>query len=186
MSSLKYSNILVLGLSGSGKSFISEKFNDLGWNIISAGDVLRDICSDLEMSTDRKTLRQYGKRILKEKGITYFADLLINKKCSTRCNVFEGIRSLEVIQIIKKKLDCMILFIDCSSENRLERLKTRDNLSFSEYNELEEDIYEQQVYEMKKYADIIINNNLTKDELEKQLISLKLIDCKKTSNKLLH
>lgn len=155
----KDTSIIISGLPGSGKSLASKYFEQNNWHIISAGDILRELCIECGLPCDRSSLQLFGARILREKGNEYFASLLTNKVRMQNQIVFEGIRPLEVAKIIKQEFSSKLIYIECCDEIRYRRLVNRDGISEKEFKLLEMNQLESQVTNFKLISDFVIENN---------------------------
>jgi len=151
--------VLIVGLPGSGKSLAASTMHELGWHIISAGDIIRNLCVKEGLSTDRETLQKFGENLLKSKGNKYFAQLLMDNISNYERVVIEGIRPVNVINIIKKTTNCTLIYIDANKNNRFHRLIDRDHLGQTAFSNIEKRLLERQVVTSQKLADIVIINN---------------------------
>lgn len=167
--------LIIAGLPGSGKSLAAEFLYSEGWQIVSAGDTIREMCRKEGMDQSRLTLQEYGANLLKEKGHEYFSDALIAKAINERPVVFEGIRPPEVIKILKEKIHGKVIYIEASNQNRFNRLKHRDNINTNSFQDLNSNNIETQVCQVKEMANYIINNNSTKYDFKSKLLEI----CKK-------
>lgn len=161
--------VIIIGLPGSGKSTASKTLSNSGWHIVSAGDIVRSMCIKEGLGESRKVLQSYGESLFKDNGVNYFSSLLINKAPKYGCTVFEGIRPVEVIKHMKKKLQCWVVYIESSSFNRFERLKIRDHITQYSFLKLESNSIEKQVSTMKDLANIVITNNYSLKEFDENI-----------------
>ena len=167
--------ILVSGLSGVGKSYLSKILEKKGYTITSASSILRKECSnELGDNVSRNILRKYGKEMLANYGEKYFADLLIKNLDLEKKNVLEGIRPFKSIEHISKRYDGIIIYIESEPTIRFQRLVKRDNMNIAEFNNMENDLHEKQIEKVKEIADIILYNNSSIKDFETQILSLKL------------
>lgn len=164
--------LILAGLPGSGKSHASNILKGIGWKIVSAGDLVRELCIEMGLDTKREILQRVGVELLKKRGDDYFANMLINKANGAQLIVFEGIRPQGVIEYIRKHLKCLIVYIDASDSVRYLRLRERDTISLESFEKLNEHDLERQVNCSFSLADVIIDNNGGLFDYEKTIINL--------------
>lgn len=156
----KVYSIILVGFPGSGKTTGAKYLKKLGWDIISAGDIIREMSIQEGLPTSRKYLQEFGARLLQEKGYEYFADIMLSKSSSSDKVVFEGIRPVQVVDLIKKALPkVLIIFIEAKSVLREKRLIKSKNIKHKDFIEMEENPLECEVMKIKPIADIVINND---------------------------
>jgi dephospho-CoA kinase len=164
--------VLFVCLPGSGKTTAAKQLEKRGWFLVSAGDVVREICLKSGLPIDRATLQECGSNLLNEKGEEYFATLLITKGRGHRKVVFEGIRPLGVVSAIREKsAKTLLVFVDASEETRRARLSSRDGLNLRQFSDLEHSSFERQVLDLRNLADVIVENNGSKGQFFKNLVS---------------
>jgi len=161
--------LVIVGLPGSGKSLAAGIMREVGWHVVSAGDTIRDLCISSGLETDRETLQKFGEDLLSHEGDDYFAKLLIDKALNHERVVIEGIRPVNVINIIKQEPNCILVYIDVNQENRFHRLTDRDHIGENEFSNIEKRLLEQQVATTKKLADVIIPNNGSIESFESEV-----------------
>ena len=153
-------SVVLAGLPGSGKTTAARYLNSLGFDIISAGDTIREMCSAEGRSLSREALQDYGARLLKEKGYSHFAQILIRKAGSSQKVVFEGIRPVQVVQQLKEVLpDVYIIFVDTTDATRRARLRQYRGVDDRGYAELINVPLEQEVLRIREMADSVIVND---------------------------
>ena len=119
--------ILLTGMPGSGKSIVVEIAKELGIEVLSMGDIVREEVAKRGLEPTSANML----RIAKELRITYgpdaIAKLLINrlKKIESRLVLIDGVRNLQEVRVFRDYGDCVILAIHSSPKTRYERLRKR-------------------------------------------------------------
>lgn len=150
--------VILAGLPGVGKSRGASVFKESGWLVVSAGDVIRDMCSEAGLPLDRKSLQQFGLDVLDSKGDEYFANVILGKIRGVEKVVIEGIRPLRVVELIKNEVDCIVAYISSSKLIRYERLREKDGIEYEEFLLLEESEIEKKSLCIESIADVVIFN----------------------------
>lgn len=169
--------IILAGLAGSGKTFVSTYFVKKEIPLIKMGDVTREELYKREIVDSpenedkiRRELRQthgpfvYAKRVaikvfeyLKENNIIFI----------------EGMRSFDEAVFFKKELpNIFILFLKADARIRYQRLSSRKNRKFNQEQARERDEYEGVTLGLntiEKKADFVVTNNDNKKKLQKKL-----------------
>lgn len=178
MSSNQYSfqlSIVLIGLPGCGKTTAASFLSDLGFSSVSAGDTVRELYKkehklDKKAIVSRELCSEFGSSLLAEKGFEYFADLLLERGNGASKVVFEGIRPIEVVQIICKKVPrTAIIYIDAPEQVRIKRLSVSKGETEDEYNKIIKVKMESEIESLKDSSDFIICNNDTLREYHFQL-----------------
>lgn len=184
--------IMIIGLTGgigTGKSTVSEYLiNEYGFEIVDADKISREIVEKgsplLDVISDTfgsQFIDEDGNLKRRELGAYVFAD-------KSRKEQLDSIMMGEIISIIRKRirmhdrviLDAALLFeagldkdtdvtwlVDADTDVRIKRVCSRDGISEQEVrdrisNQMNQD-------EKKKYADVVIDNSGTKEELHRQI-----------------
>lgn len=159
-------------MPGSGKTEAKKILCSKGWNAISAGDIIREMCIREKIDPTRENLQRYGSNFLFEKGDTYFFNIIIEKIDFRKDNVIEGVRPIQVIKLLKENIFSTIIYIEADTSLRFERLRERDSLASIDFLRIENNSLENQIIQLKDYADHVILNNGTKKDLSIQLSNL--------------
>lgn len=153
-------SIVLTGLNGSGKTTGAAYLKKSGWYIISAGDIIREMCRLQGLPTSRKSLQEFGAKLLQEKGYEYFANIMLSKYQSSDKVVFEGIRPVQVVNLVKKAMPkVLIIFIEARDTTRGKRLQMSDDPDNHDFNEIEKNPLEREILKIKPIADAVINND---------------------------
>ncbi|KFM99109.1 hypothetical protein D0U04_20710 [Bacillus clarus] len=167
----------IAGKIGSGKSTLSNEIaKHLKCNTINTGDYFRAISLKRNLSTDRSTLQQLGNETISI-GWDYFSKELLNfANWSNEKNLLiAGIRNVKLYEQLKKDIHpnkFYLIYIDTLDEVRRVRIKERVETE----KKLDFHPVEAQVEELKKFADLILDNNRQIDMVkEDALIWIKNI-----------
>lgn len=151
--------IILTGLVGRGKTTGATHLKKSGWDVISVGDIIREMCHQEGLPTSRKSLQKFGARLLQEKGYEYFVDIILSRCQSSDRVVFEGIRSVQVVNLIKRAMPkVLIIFIEAKANYRNKRLQISNDPDNHDFNEIENP-FEREVLKIKPIADAVINND---------------------------
>lgn len=162
--------VILTGLPGSGKTTGASYLKELGFFVISAGDIIRKMCQAEELPILRKGLQSFGHKLLRDKGYKYFANTLLQESCGSHRTVFEGIRPVQVVKILKNAVaEAIVLYIDASDTTRRARCQLSKGISEHDYNEMTKNRLELMVLEVRSIADVIISND---DDVRSFLLSL--------------
>lgn len=122
----------VTGLPGSGKSVVARVANNLGFNVIRMGDVIRD--EALKRNEDIgetaiKLRKEYGKYVVAERCVEMIKEAPHNssKEKNEKKYIIEGIRSPAEVEIFRKHFGKFkVIAIFSSPKTRFMRLKRRN------------------------------------------------------------
>jgi dephospho-CoA kinase len=195
-SRLKKLKIGITGGVGSGKTLAAKYFESLGYKVIYADKVAKELYKK-NPQLKKKLVKEFGKEILDDSGNIDLNGLrrlvLSGKNTIKRVNkivhpfVFREIEKafhsakgnivfIEAAIMFEtgssKKMDYVIL-IYANKQNRIKRITKRDGVSTSDVKK----IMDIQMDERKKLklADFTVNNNYTPADLKKNIHSLEKI-----------
>jgi dephospho-CoA kinase len=185
--------IVLTGGIGSGKSTVASKFQELGVPIIDSDVISRDIVKP-EETCFKAIIYEFGSELLTNKGTLdrdklrniIFNDEAAKKKLEEILHppIYQEIEKqvskvdypycLIVIPLLieTKAMDCFdrILVVEVSENKQVERASHRDKTSAED---IEKIIKSQASNEQRlKYADDVINNDLTIEELNEAVLAL--------------
>jgi len=171
--------IATTGMPGSGKGEVLEFFKKKGIDSVVMRTVVEKKMKEQGIEVNNRNLREFATKLREDNGIDIVARMcipIIREKLKTQKNILiDGIRSYEEIECIKKEFgeDFILIAVEADFEKRFERLKKRG------------EIWDMQTKEELKWrdekelgwglgksiqaADIIIDNNGTKEELYKKI-----------------
>jgi len=177
-------NQIFLGLIGpiaSGKGFAGKHIEKkYGFKRIVMGDLIRAVARKKHVKPTREHLRKFQKEYTKKYGRDYFINLAIKKgkESGKKRIAIDGLRYPEQARVAKKNSAIIILFT-ANPEIRFKREKERGRTgapqTFQEFKKQE--AKEWKIFHFKKtieYADYIINNDGTPQELYKKVDALMM------------
>jgi len=164
--------VIFTGKVGSGKSFAANVLRKEGWFIVSAGDLIRKMCKERGIPTSRKSLQSFGQNLLARYGEQHFGKLMLAEADGAEKTVFEGIRPIGAVEEIQRLVPTLLVYIDTSPNNRLNRLHKRDGIDTGIFNELEKNELEKLVLANKSIADLVISNNGCEDDFSHKVLGL--------------
>ena len=172
----------ITGYLGSGKDTVAELLMNKGFKHISLSDILREELKSREKPITRKNLQEIGKDFRTRFGAGALAAralLTINEK---EDYIISSIGTVGEIEVLKKRKDFILIFVNAPVKQRWERIKNRkreqDPTSFTEFkkHELKESKGGGSQYRefdrTKKLADIILMNNKSLKILHKKVEKL--------------
>ncbi len=118
--------IVIAGMPGAGKSIISAAARDLGLPVYNMGDVIREETIRIFGRITPETMRETSRIVREKYGKTYVAIKTLERiKEKNGTVVIDGTRSLDEIEVFKKKGHVVILAIHASPKTRYKRLLKR-------------------------------------------------------------
>lgn len=178
---------LVVGLTGtigSGKKLVREiLMKRFSCYHVSLSEVIRGELQRKKSSFNRTTLQDMGNEMRKNYGTHVLALLSIEYLPKDKdMIIIDGIRNPGEIDYLRKKFgkSFVLVAVDASEQIRFERARGRgqynDPKTFEEFAVLnerdqgkDEPEWGQQVKKCMEQADIVINNDGTKEDLEKKI-----------------
>ncbi len=185
--------IVLTGGIGSGKSTVASKFQKLGVPIIDSDVISREIVKP-DKPLLKTIINEFGSKLLTNKGILdrdKLRNIIFNDDAAKK--KLEEILHPAIYQEIEKHISkvnypyCLIvipllietqamdrfdsiLVVETSEDIQVERASLRDKISTEH---IEKIIKSQASHEQRlKYADDVINNNLTIEELNETVLKL--------------
>ena len=169
----------ITGTLGSGKGEAAKVLRKHGFKHYGFGELLRAEQTRQGLDTSVATTTNFANNLRKERGPAVLAELLLREmeRDLPKNAVFESIRTLAELQLLRKLPGFILIAIDAPRETRWERVKSRnrDNLkNFEEFcywedKQLEGNAHEQQLLAVMEEADVRIMNIGELEELEEQL-----------------
>ena len=168
----------VVGMSGTGKSVITEYLEEKGWKKIYFGGITYKLMEEahIERTPDGKSEKEFRENLRKQYGKECYAKLLepeITEEVKNHNVVLDGLYSwYEYKYLIERFPNLKLLCVVTNKEIRYERVGKRPDRPFDEKAIIERDLSEiENLYKGGPiaYADYYILNNHTKEESIKQL-----------------
>jgi dephospho-CoA kinase len=166
---------LVIGLTGmpgSGKSLVVQSIRELGYAVVTMGDVIREETAKRGLDPTPANVGKVMLELRKEGGAGVVADKCIPKieQNPSAKIVVDGLRSFVEAEVFKSRLEGFVLVaVHASPQTRFERLSTRGR---SDDPQTWEVFHERDMRELGvgignaiALAEHVIINDGTKDEL---------------------
>jgi len=170
---------MVIGLTGpnaSGKGEVARYLEAHGYVYHSLSDVVREEAALRELDPLRENLIKIGNELRTQHGPSVLAERVRTKL--TGKDIVDSIRNPSEVMEMRKEKDFFLLAVDAPVRLRFERAIGRgrigDGITLNEFIEKEErenslDPAAQQLRECMKFADRIIINDGTLDELHRKI-----------------
>lgn len=172
---------LIIGVSGeiaSGKDtvneYIVEKYHahKLGFS-----DILRDILDRLYMPHTRYNMATLAEALRTNFKESILAEAIIQsvQKINSEYIVIDGIRKIGELECVKQLANFHYLYVDASLHTRYERIIKRtenpddQTKTFEEFAKDNEHAADNVIPQLKKYANSVIDNNGSLEELYAQV-----------------
>jgi dephospho-CoA kinase len=119
--------LVIVGMPGAGKSLASRAIKDQGVPVFVSGDIIRAEARKKGLKPTRKNLGELMLRIRKEEGMGAVAKRLIPlvEETRKRAVVYEGARSIEEVEELRRRYRVVTIAIHASSKSRFQRLRRR-------------------------------------------------------------
>jgi dephospho-CoA kinase len=176
--------VCLTGMPGSGKSTVAESLKEIGFAVITMGDVVRDEVKRMNIVPTDMNLGNLMLKLRKQLGPGAIAHLILNeiekrgsRGDATRRIAVDGIRSVAEVEILQTIGRVRLLAIHSSANIRFEHLKkrARGDAPFSEYEFAKRDKRELAVGIGEAIAlsdEMLSNNNLTIEELKEEAVEI--------------
>ncbi len=176
---------MIIGLTGknaAGKTAVGEYLRTRGFECYSLSD---EICEEIRRrggEITREVLIQVGNELRNQFGPGILAERILLKLEEGRNYVIDSIRNPGEVQVLKKRKDFVLFYVDADQLIRFERSRKRgresaaqtfDQFVQEEARELEsKDPAAQQLLATQQLADYVVTNNGSLEELHRQLDAL--------------
>ena len=167
--------LVVVGMPGAGKSLASSVMKATGIPIFVSGDIVRAEARRRKLKFNRKNLGAIMLDIRKKEGMGAVAKRLIPmvEKAKGRYTVYEGARSTEEIEELRRKYNVVTIAIHASSQARFERLKRRRRSDrprrWKDFAERDNRELGVGIGRLIALADRTVENEDTKDDLKRRM-----------------
>jgi|WetSurMetagenome_2_1015567.scaffolds.fasta_scaffold288693_2 dephospho-CoA kinase len=170
---------MLIGLTGTnsaGKGEVAAYLASKGFEYFSLSDELREIMKAKGIATTRENMISEGRKLRKEKGLGYLAELVLKK--AGKNAIADSIRNKGEVLALRKREDFILIAVDAPLEIRFHRAKERSRIGDGETladfkakqeKEMHGSDAEQNLSECMKMADFTIINDSTKAKLYKKV-----------------
>jgi dephospho-CoA kinase len=173
--------IAFTGMPASGKSEAVQLAKDKGIPVVRMGDLVWEETKRQGKPLDDKNVGSVATNMRKKYGMDVWAKRTVEKIHSLKKSphlVIDGVRNMEEIEYFKKELgsDFFVVAIDAPDELRRKRSIARGRIDDSKnLKDLEERDKREICWGLQKViadADIIIQNNASLDQFQKQVLNV--------------
>ena len=159
-----FPNIVVVGKRASGKSTFSDYVSGkYGYIILRFSETIKMIAKEKEWfkpeTFDRRILQDWGLKLKKGNGMDFLAIKTVEKIQPGFKHIFDGARELEEVNVIKKRTNSYLVYIDADFDVRFQRVNKRDGWTLEEFQKTEEHPVDANIEKLKDIADYVIINN---------------------------
>ena len=161
--------LAVGGLPGSGKTFVSRIISEMGYPLISMGDVVRDIAQKHSIRPDVAAVK-----VRLEMGMRFLGRATALRLPRGGMVVVDGVRSIEEVEQLEETDRVVLIYVVAPRSVRYERLALRgrsdDPNTISEFLMREYRELRFGVADLISRADyILVNHGKGTDELRREL-----------------
>lgn len=129
--------VILVGPPRSGKTTATQFLRNLGYKVISAGEVVGRLDNGGSSAKDRRDLSRRGAQMLRDQGPEWFAERLIAEAAGHSKVVFDGIRPLKTIRhIARLQPKTKILFVKAREDLRRARYSDSPDAQAISYDEI--------------------------------------------------
>jgi len=172
---------IILGLAGemaSGKSSVGKYVSDkYGADVFRFSNILRDALALIHRENTRENLQNMSTMLREAYGEDILARAMADDVVSSHSSVVavDGVRRLGDIEHLKKIEGFHLVYLEADIDKCHQRISVRgenvdDNgKTFEEFKKDREREAERQITQLKQFADKIIDNNSTLEDLHMQV-----------------
>lgn len=118
--------IVIAGMPGAGKSIVAKAARDLGLPVYNMGDIVREETLKMFGVITPETMRETSRLVRLKHGKTYVAEKTLQRiREEDGIVVIDGTRSLDEVEVFRKKGEVTILAVHASPKTRFKRLLRR-------------------------------------------------------------
>ncbi|MBR9700469.1 dephospho-CoA kinase [Candidatus Woesearchaeota archaeon] len=175
----------IVGTIGAGKGTVTDYLRDMGFQILSLSDLIREEADKKGLDHDRRSMQKLGNELRKEHGPEVLMKLAL-QRVQGDC-VIESIRNPHEASLLRQQANALLVGVDADPKKRFDRVIARekstgrsaDAKSFEDFMELEarertEDVYSQQLHTVLDMVDLMLMNDVDSKELFHKDIEKKL------------
>ncbi len=172
---------IICGRNGSGKGTLSEYLaKELNAPVFRLSDIPRRFLEEFDIPETRENFSKMSsliRELFGEDAFVRAVDKFLDR-FEGNTIIFDGPRKVNLIRKIQERTEAKIIFVDTSPEKRYERILKRsekDNescLSYEQFLEQENLQTEREMDEIIALANILLENNGTREEFFRKIDSL--------------
>ena len=166
--------LVIVGMPGAGKSLASSVMKMRGIPVFVSGDIIRAEAEKRGLSFTRKNLGALMLRIRKEEGMGAVAKRLVPlvERESREFVVYEGARSVEEVDELRRKYRVVVIAINASPMARFQRLRRRGRSDkprgWTDFEERDNRELGVGIAKLIALADRTVENEDSKDDLKRR------------------
>ena len=166
--------LVIVGMPGAGKSLASSVMKTRGIPVFVSGDIIRAEARKRKLKFTRKNLGELMLKIRREEGMGAVAKRLVPlvEKARGEFVVYEGARSVEEVDELRRKYDIVTIAIHASPEARFKRLQRRRRSDrprgLADFAERDNRELSVGIAKLIALADRTVENEDSKDDLKRR------------------
>ncbi len=166
--------LVIVGMPGAGKSLASSVMKARGIPVFVSGDIIRAEARKRKLKFTRKNLGELMLKIRKEEGMGAVAKRLVPlvEKASGKFVVYEGARSVEEVDELRRNYRVVTIAIHASPEARFQRLQRRRRSDrprgLADFAERDNRELSVGIAKLIALADRTVENEDSKDDLKRR------------------
>ena len=166
--------LVIVGMPGAGKSLASSVMKSRGIPVFVSGDIIRAEALKRKLEFTRKNLGELMLKIRKEEGMGAVAKRLVPlvEKEGAEFVVYEGARSVEEVDELRRKYRVILIAINASPQARFKRLQRRGRSDkprgWADFEERDSRELGVGIAKLIALADRTVENEDSKDDLKRR------------------
>lgn len=166
--------LVIVGMPGAGKSLASSAMKARGIPVFVSGDIIRAEARKRNLKLTRKNLGELMLEIRKEEGMGTVAKRLVPlvEREGREFVVYEGARSIEEVDELRRKYRVVVIAINASSQARFQRLQRRGRSDkprgWADFEERDNREIGVGIAKLIALADRTVENEDSKDDLKRR------------------
>ncbi len=166
--------LVIVGMPGAGKSLASSVMKSRGIPVFVSGDIIRAEALKKKLEFTRKNLGELMLKIRKEEGMGAVAKRLVPlvEKEGAEFVVYEGARSVEEVDELRRKYRVILIAINASPQARFKRLQRRGRSDkprgWADFEERDNRELGVGIAKLIALADRTVENEDSKDDLKRR------------------
>jgi dephospho-CoA kinase len=167
--------LVIVGMPGAGKSLASSAMKDRGIPVFVSGDIIRAEARKRKLKFTRKNLGDLMLKIRREEGMGAVAKRLtpLVDEAKGQLVVYEGARSIEEVEELRRKYHVVTLAIHASGKARFQRLQRRRRSDrprgWADFVERDNRELSVGLGKLIAWADRVVENEDTKEDLKRRM-----------------
>ena len=166
--------LVIVGMPGAGKSLASSVMKSRGIPVFVSGDIIRAEALKKKLEFTRKNLGELMLKIRREEGMGAVAKRLVPlvEKEGAEFVVYEGARSVEEVEELRRKYRVILIAINASPQARFKRLQRRGRSDkprgWADFEERDNRELGVGIAKLIALADRTVENEDSKDDLKRR------------------